>query len=238
MQKSTKIPAKGPVASLQYMKRLNLALLAVHTMLALHAQKNNPYDVFGANYFSSIDIIASDISKSGFRGVDQSSLDFYNSLSLVKAKINPEVANAVYQAQIKKGLKIGDVIDQSKFSANTKNFLLKIHRNLDTYSPDEKREYFEQLTGAVLKSDIITSEKDLTLKLISVANVAHQNNRVYRQPRGCYIEGPDDSGQASATTCVILAATAGAIMGTEICGVWCGVGGAIVFGVLTAIAVC
>ena len=91
------------------------------------------------------------------------------------------------------------------------------------------------------------SEKELILKLVAVTNQAYANYTAFGDPMGesglagridCGIEGPEGTTLINPAGCVGAGALIGGIIGGTICGPLCAVGGAIVFGVLSAIAVC
>jgi len=210
------------------------------------AQSNNPYSDFGSDYIESVNKIVGDIQENGFLGNDEAGLQHYQSLCMVDVQINPSIADEVYNLSNTAGLNFVDYINSvSNVSQEAKDFTIQIVQNLDGLSLTEKVAYYADLVDQINGSSLVDEEKEMNLKLISIAVYAYQNNlpggeqnASRNNNNACTIEGPEGSGSANATTCVILAAGLGFYAGFQVCGGWCGVGGAIVFGVLTAIAVC
>lgn len=229
------------------MKRIILGLLTIVYCFNAAAQKNNPHDGFGKDYFESVSKVVEDISANGFKGVDQKSLDYYASITTVEAGIKPEVANAVYEASNAKEFRPAEIIRGSKYSEEWQELSIKLISDLGTMNVDERAGYFDNIIEAINRSRMSSSERELILKLTSIVHQAYLNhdqtgsafgNRDMARRWDCGYEGPDGHVSTHPAACVGTAAVVGAAIGGSFCGVPCAVGGAIVFAVVTAILVC
>ena len=218
------------------MKNIILYLLAIVIWSDSFAQSNNPYNDMGKKYFESVNKIVGDIKENGFKGNDQKSLDYYASLSSIQLKMNPALAAKLYEIN-SKPLNPAEIIKNSTISQQSKDFSLKTISVPEKLNIDETTKYFENLSREVKNSKISEQEKSLNLMLISVANYSSQN-RDNNDSKGCSIETERGTKYLEPWECVAVGATIGAFIGYNICGPWCAVGGAVVLGVIIAIAVC
>lgn len=217
------------------MKTIILYLLAIVIWSDSTAQSNNPYNDMGKRYFESVNKIVTDIKENGFKGNDQKSLDYYASLSSIQLKMNPALAAKLYEIN-SKPLNPSEIIKNSTVSQQSKDFTTKIISIPEKLNVEETTKYLENLSRDVKNSKLSEDEKSLNLMLISVANYSSQNRA--HDSRGCTIETEHGPKWLSPYQCVLMGAAIGAYIGWEICGGWCAVGGAILIGVITAVAVC
>lgn len=201
------------------------------------SQSSNPYNDIGKKYFESVNNIVADIQANGFKGNDQKSLDYYASLSSLPVKINPDLAAKIYETNSNKKINPIDIIKNSTLSEQSKEFTLKIILPPSKLSISEATKYFENLGKEIKNSKISEDEKSLNLSLLSITNTASQN-RGHEGEKGCTLESNTGSTWLEPWKCVGIGAAVGAYIGWHICGGWCALGGAIVMGVITAIAVC
>ena len=187
--------------------------------------------------FVSLLSTLSHINANGFKGNDQKSLDYYASLSSLQLKMNPDLAAKLYEVRNAKVLDVNQIIKNSTVSQMCQDFTLKILENVSNLNKEDKLKYFEKLSKDVKNSKLKEEEKSLNLMLISIANTSYESNRNNRD-KGCTVEGQYGPQHLDATECVLMGAAIGAYLGWEICGPWCAVGGAVLIGVITAIAVC
>lgn len=202
------------------------------------AQPNNPQNNQGRLYFESVNKIVGDIKTKGFRGADQKSLDYYKGLCNLQVEMTEALAANLYKLQSSGRVDAVSIINQSKLSTESKTFAMSTIKDLSQFSAIEKAKYFEALSSKILDSKIDDREKQLNLFLTSVAHYAYQNNLREPGDKGCTIIGENGSSHGEPANCVALAAVVGAFIGFPFCGPLCSLGGAIVFGVLAAIAVC
>lgn len=205
------------------------------------AQPNNPQAGFGKNYFASVNAIVSDIQINGLRGTDQVSLDYYKRFLHFNGTITPELARGEYEASLQKDINVLDVIQKSGLSSTVKDELIKIAAVPET----DGNRYYMQLANEILNLNIIKEEKNFLLQINDIAYAAVTNQGSIKttldgvaNKRPCVAYGPDGSGYVSPAGCVIGAAVIGAATGFYYCGWVCAGVGAVVFGVVTAIAVC
>lgn len=217
------------------MKNIILYLLAIVIWSDSLAQSNNPYNDMGKKYFESVNKIVADIKDNGFKGNDQKSLDYYASLSSLKSKMNPTLAAQLYEIN-SKPLNPAEIIKNSTVSQQSKDFTTKIILVPEKLNIGEATKYFENLSREVKNSKLSEDEKSLNLMLISIANYSSQNRA--HGSNGCTIETEHGQRWLEPWECVGIGAAIGAYIGWHICGVWCAVGGGILIGVITAVAVC
>ncbi|HRB30255.1 MAG TPA: hypothetical protein PK872_01980 [Ferruginibacter sp.] len=205
------------------------------------SQANNPYSGFGKNYEKGVSAIIADIKTNGFKGADQQSLNYYLSILPFQASMNTEAANSIYEIQKGKKLDFAATINNNpKISAESKKFTLKLVEYPASSGISDIERYFIGLTNEIINSEIVENEKTVLLHLSDIAyNSATQQAANPNGKEGnCEIFGPNGSGPISSAICIIGSAAIGFWAGFELCGTWCGIGGAVVFGVLAAITVC
>ncbi|HMT96665.1 MAG TPA: hypothetical protein PKC62_08265 [Ferruginibacter sp.] len=204
------------------------------------AQLNNPYYGFADQYFQGINTIVSDIQKNGFKGVDEASLNYYQKKIPFQTSMNTELAYTIYNIKKQKEIKIDDIINSNtKMSAEAKSLTIKILSYPKNATTEERENYYSNIAVEVLNSRVTDPEREILLRLTDIGfSTARQGINGDEGRGNCDIFGPNGSGPTSAAVCVIGSAAIGFWTGFEACGVWCGIGGAVVFGVLAAITVC
>ncbi len=225
-------------------------LLTIGSTLSLSAQDNNRLDEIGKNYLPSLSMIKADVDNGKVTEINQETIDYYAQVIPLKGEMNMELANEMFD--IKKGgpVKFEEFLANAKnISTEAKGFISKICNPKIAINEINYGKYYTNLVSDIEKTAISSQEKDMLLALNSLAfNVRGDGteladggtriNNIRNEEGLCYVESEGGSVYLTATECVILVAGVGFITGFQNCGFWCGVGGAVIFGVIAAISVC
>ncbi len=232
------------------MKTKIILLLTTVSTLSLSAQENNRLDDIGKQYLPSIALIKADVENGKVTEINQETIDYYAKTIRLQTEMNLQLANRVFE--IKKGgpVKFGEYLaNATDISEEAKDLVSKI---CDPRSPVDEtnyQDYYKGLVGDIEKTAISSGEKDMLLALNSIAYHVNMdrgafkaggvdNNHLWSNKDLCFVEGEGGAGYMDATTCVILSAGIGFIAGFQTCGLWCGIGGAVLFGVVAAVSLC
>ena len=131
------------------------------------------------------------------------------------------------------GFNFYDFINSSTLSSFAKNMYPQLI-NLKGKSADEFRKLLSEKVGEINLAKIDRNEKEL---LLSVAALSYNSSYNAVAGRGtCDLQGSD--GTVVTLTngqCITVFAAVGAYIGFQICGIWCGLGGAVVGGLIAAV---
>lgn len=169
--------------------------------LSAWAQRNNPFDGFGKEFVTSIQIIDHDLNTGKIKQIDENTLNYYSKNIPLQNEINLTLASNVFKNL--SNVSVIEVINKSEYSDFGKQILRKIIQKDDPIS----------LVDEVIKSAISRNEKDNLLKLLAATyNLAFMNNQLERHTAlggGMYFIG-------------------GFLIGEAVCGPLCGAAGAVI----------
>lgn len=207
----------------------------------LFAQSNNPYNQSGVDYVNSLAMIKNDFAAGKVTEFSESTLNYYSRSVPLRNQVSVDMAAAIVNNMKNPGFSFANVIDNSTLSGYSRNLLKDIISNESHLDDNGYRANLAVRTNEVLAAGIPATEKEFVLSLVAVAyNIADPvtpdalaNGREYG---GCWITGPNGSGPGTRAQCIAAGAFLGGVLGYSICGVLCGIGGAIIGGVAGALS--
>jgi hypothetical protein len=215
-------------------KIINLFIVAILllTNTGSFAQSNNPYSQRGIDYMTSLRMISDDARTRGVNDFNQSTLDYYSNLIPLRGQATTEMASTILRTVKSSNFTLLNFIDNSTLSVNAKQSLKDIFK-----APVGQSRQDYQL-GLASKADIIKNgklqngEKELLLSVIAITYNATPLQQINSASAECIAFGEGGSGSIP---CWVAGATLGAIIGWQICGIWCSLGGAVIGGVIGAL---
>ena len=125
------------------------------------------------------------------------------------------------------------MVKQSSFSDYVKDTAIQL-LNVNKISADQFREFLSKKSTEIKSAMITDQEKEMLLTLVAISY--HSSASLSGRHNGCYVETNTYSGPVHPETCIAAAATAGFFIALPICGILCGLGGAIIGGVAAALS--
>ncbi len=219
-------------------------LLTMVSTLSLSAQENNRLNHIGEEFLPSMALIKTDIENGKITEINQETIDNYSKAISLKTEMNVELASHIYE--LKKGgpIKFEAFITEAEgISPESKDFILKIALPKTGMTKKNYQVHYTNLVNEIEKSEVSSAEKDMLLAYNSIAfnlkmNSVAEVNNFSGDSNGCYVQGLDGEYNHEPAGCVALATGIGFVAGFQLCGLWCGVGGALVFGVIAAVNIC
>ncbi len=204
-------------------------LLALNGM----AQDNNPYNKRGIDYYNSLNIISADFNAGKVKEINQESLSKYSRLIPLQNQVSVELASAVVKTIKSPGFTLGELINKSSLSSYAKETVPQL-LNVRGVSTAEFRKFLTAKTDEIKMAKISEAEKEILLSFVAIS---YHSTAAFTGRRGdCRVEMPNYSGPVSPETCIAAASVAGFFIAFPICGILCGLGGAIIGGVASALS--
>jgi hypothetical protein len=201
---------------------------------SIYAQPNNPYDKKGIEYIQSFDLIVKDYNEGKIKELNEEVLHYYSKVVPLQNSISMELASDIVKVFKKQPVHVEDLLNESKLSDYSKNVLTEF------INPKESdREAFLSFlikkNEEILEIDIPSEEKELLLTLSAIYYNSSAMEKNASKKGDCGVQTEHGTTGVSNGTCILLAASIGAVVGFPVCGGLCALGGAILFGVITAI---
>lgn len=215
------------------MKTVILILAAMVTALIAAAQKNNPFDQRGVDYFTSLELVVNDINNGVIRQYSDEVIRAYSQKVPLKSQANLQLATEVYKTVHDPSLTVEQFLKQSGIS----DFAAEMTMQLITPAVPaggHVQDYLVKLVGQINDAGIDKTEKEILLTLAAISY--HGQDRSLYSRRGCVIRVSEVSTEIGATACIVAVAAVGAYTGMQICGGPCALGGAIIGGIIGAVA--
>ena len=207
-------------------------LFAAFTSLISFAQENNPYNSKGLQYIASVKLIKDDFNAGKVKDFTEESLQYYSNVVPLKNEVTLDLATKVIQTLKNKDVDFNSIVNESNLTPNSKQLYREFYENSVRLGAAGFRDYLRKKVEVIKKSRISESERE---SLLSLAAILYHG---VEARRGCVTtittaEGVmvDDSG----TGCIVLGMAIGYLAGNFICGTLCGIGGAIVGGIIGAL---
>ncbi len=217
------------------MKKILISLAIVTTACNLFGQKNNPYNHVGIDYVKSVEIIISDFKKGTIKEFSNEAIQLYSKKLPLKAEVNMDLVANVSSTIKNKGFSLTELITKTDISDNSKSILIKILLNPDKLDVSQMKTYLEHAVDEINKNDISISEKEIVLSLISISYNLFSASEISRLTNwDCTPELAP--GINLPNQCVAAGVIAGGIIGLIACGPLCGIGGAIVGGLVGSLS--
>ncbi len=216
------------------MKTIFLSAIAILQCCFLFAQDNNPFNKRGIDYYNSLNLITADVAAGKVKDFSDESISRYSKLIPLQNQANSELAAAVTKTLKAPGYTFAGFVDKLPASAYVKATLPQLLNVKKTDQVTWKRLLTEK-TDEVKLAKISDTEKEILLTLIAISyhSGTAQTGRTRNE---CFIQTNGYSGPVDNSVCIIGAAAAGFYIGFQVCGFWCGLGGAVVGGVLAAVS--
>ncbi len=196
------------------------------------AQKNNPYNQRGLDFVTSVNLVSNDFNAGLVKDFTQESLNKYSKMVPLQNQVSLELTSRVVKTVKAPGFNFYDFINNSTLSSYAKTMYPKLI-NLNRKSAVEFQKLLSDLVNEINLAKIDRNEKEL---LLSVAAISNNNSNGAVTGKGtCELSGPNGSTTLSNGECITMLAAVGAYIGFQICGIWCGLGGAIVGGLIAAV---
>lgn len=182
----------------------------------MNAKSQNPYEERGEKFLESYLLVLDDYNDGKIKEINEETLREYSDRVPVDNKVNLDIANQVVE-KVKNSSIENEVEKSSLLSSFSKSIFLQSTVN---------EANFEELTDQVLNRELPENEKELVLTKIAISkNLVNYSNRNSTNSSGCTVNGKP-------APCGAVGAGIGLLAGTLICGPLCGVGGAIIGGII------
>lgn len=190
------------------------ALILLVTSLS-NAQKNNPFNEKGKQFFESIEMITTDYSNGKIKGFDKNTVLAYSKKVPIENDITMDIVGKTIKAVQTKTVK--EVVSESKLSSTSQQIII------DMYYSEKS---LTSLVDTVLGSKLQKEENELLLTMLAINNYYRTNTlpkSLQNRTGGCDLNGIPAPG-----ACIAVGAIVGGSIGAGLCGVPCAIGGAII----------
>ena len=215
-------------------------MLLVFVSTTLFGQTNNPYDSQGIQYINSLSLIRDDFFAGKATEFNDATLSYYSRQVPLRNKVSVDLAATVVNNMKDPVFSYTTAIDRSSLSGFSKNTLKTVITNEHHLDNSGYQADLVSRTNDVLTAAIPATEKEFVLSLIAIAyhtaDPGSSEVLANGRQRGCWINGPYGSGPGTREQCIAAGALIGGVIGYSICGILCGLGGAIVGGVAGALS--
>jgi|GEM_PF-1926691 len=223
------------------MRYLILSVVALLCVQVTFSQKNNPFAQRGADFVESYNLIKKDYDAGNIKTLNEKTLAYYSAKVPLKNSITIGTATEVFKTIQSGKSSLEEVMKKSSVSDVARKITLEIVYNPRKLNDAEFSQFLVQKNEDIKNSRISEGEKELLYTFSAIGyslrteklaggNVAGKN-----EAQGCMVTTPDGSGPMSNANCIGIAAVVGGIIGFNACGVLCGLAGAVIAGVVTAI---
>jgi hypothetical protein len=196
------------------------------------AQKSNPYNQSGIDYMTSLRMISNDVKTRGVNDFNQSTLDYYSNLIPLRSQATTEMASTILRTVKSSNFNLTNFIDNTTLSANAKQSLKNVFKGTVGQSWQDYQLGLVSKADNIKNGNLQNGEKELLLSVIAITYNATPLQQTNSASAECIAFGEGGSGPIP---CWVVGATVGAIIGWQICGVWCLLGGAVIGGVIGAL---
>lgn len=215
------------------MKKVWMNVMALLLIASSQAQENNPYSKRGIDYYASLNIISADYQAGKVKEINEASLKTYSKLVPLQNQVSSELAASILKTIKAPGYSFAGLITNSSFSAYTKSMVPQL-LNVKALPKQEFQLFLRDKVNEVNKQVLNANEKEMLLTLIAISY--HAPVSVTSRRSDCYIQTQTYSGPASNDVCVAAGAIAGFFIGLPLCGILCGLGGALIGGIAVALS--
>jgi hypothetical protein len=215
------------------MKKVLLQILGILLVFAGHAQENNPYNKRGADYMASLNIISTDYRAGKVKEINDASIKTYSRLVPLQNQVSTDMAASLLKTIKAPGYTLATAIANSSLSAYGKNTVNRL-LNVKGLPADEFKTSLSNLVTEIRAARIADAEKEQLLTLLAVSY--HSIGMPSMGRSNCNVVTSTYTGPVDESVCVAAAAISGFFFALPICGILCGLGGALVAGVATALS--
>ena len=213
------------------MKTLFYLFVLSFTSITGFAQSNNPYNQRGLDYVSSLDIIANDFNNGKVKEFNEETIAYYSASLPLRGQASTEMAASIFKTLKTPDFSISKFIDESKFSETGKSVCRDIFFGEKGMSEEAYKERLVSKVDDLNKAELDEAEKETLLSVIAI--VYHTQPATQATQRlSCHAALGD---LTTPMSCIAVGAAMGGFLGYTICGPACGIGGAIIGGVVGAI---
>lgn len=211
-----------------------MSLLSLVLGLVMYGQENNPYNTKGEEFISSLNLIAEDYFNGTVKDFTDESIRIYSSRLPIRHEISMDIVSQVFRTIKSPGFDVFKFIAGTPFSQELKNVFKKVIVLSSSVPMAELKMSLRLLVEEIQRSSISEKERELGLILVSIAHNSDLiSHRMKDRPDvQCYLSGPGGSGVEQGVPCIIAGIATGAIVGWQLCGFWCMLGGAVVGGLI------
>jgi hypothetical protein len=212
------------------MKKIFFLIAISFTVINIYAQENNPFDKVGKDFVESLKIIKQDFKEGKINDFSKEAVSEYSKNLPLKTNIDLDMAATVFAKIKTNDFSVEKALSECNLSAYSKKLLLTMASNPDKLTLDEMKDYLVKEVDNIKNMDLKETEKEFVFTTIAVTYREIDNTN-----ESCYCDGhgPNGSGQIDCTSCGVIM---GGIIGWSICGPLCGLGGAVVGGIVGALS--
>ncbi len=215
------------------MKTIFLSMASAFLLLSGFAQDNNPYNRRGVDYYTSLNIISANFNAGKVKDINQETINKYSKLIPLQNQVSVELAGSVIKTIKAPGYSLANFIKGSALSSYAKTSIFEMINTKSVPAEEWKKFLFEK-ANVLRTAKISEAEREMLLSMLAIAYNTPASLAGRNSP--CYVETNDYSGPASPETCIAVAMITGFVMGFNTCGIWCGIGGAIIGGIGAALS--
>lgn len=219
------------------MKRILIFCIALIVFFVTNAQKNNLYNQRGIDYIASLSVITNDFKNGKVSDINQETLNNYAKQIPLKTNININISSQVVQTLKTPGFNFVNFVDNSSLTLSSKQVVKDIIGKMQTLNSSDYQSFLTSKINQVQEARLDEQEKELVLSLIAIAsNISDKAGGLASRESGCYVYGPDGSGNYQGNMCIAVGAVVGGLIGWGICGPLCALGGAVIGGVIGSLS--
>lgn len=207
------------------MKTIFSLLLLAFTLNAV-AQPNNPYNQQCMDMYVSGNIILNKLKAPKDKTITPDLIKEMQQAIPSKTQMDPQLAGRIMQTIKRTPISISEALKNSKLSVEAQKEINIIIKNSTFPKRNQQKQWLTEKTSKILESSFSQNEKEVLLIVIGLTY--HAEEQMARGPR-CAVEVDGEivsSGEGM--ECAGVAAVFGFLVGSAICGLPCGIGGAII----------
>ncbi|MCP9753058.1 hypothetical protein [Ferruginibacter sp. HRS2-29] len=224
------------------MRYFILSVVALLCIGTAYSQKNNPFAKRGAEFVESFNLIKKDYDAGNIKTLNEKTLAFYSSKVPLKNEVTINTATNVFKVIQSGKTKLGDVVNNATVSEASKKIIIEIVRNQQALSEARFQDFLVRKNDEIASAKVSENEREILYTLSAIAynvrisGLASISGMEFSRGRGCLVQDEGGTAPMDNGWCVTAAATVGFLIGNGVCGILCGLGGAVIAGVATAIS--
>ncbi len=202
-------------------------LTACIVAAAALAQPNNPYNQVGKDFIKSAQIVAGEIKNGTIKTADDETIGKVQSYIPSKTQMNPSLAGQIVKMVSHNPIPLSDALKSSSLKPEVQREISLMLEHAFTADNSKHKEWLKEKTESVLASSFDQRDKELLLNLIAI-----QYNQGNFEDLGRISCNTNVNGRVVETgegmDCAGAAMLVGFTVGYTFCGIYCGIGGALI----------
>jgi hypothetical protein len=221
------------------MRVLILSIASFLCAQIVSGQKNNPFSQRGSDYVTSFNLIKKDYDAGNIKALNEKTIAYYSGKVPLKNELSLETASTVFKTIQSGKTSLSDVLKNAAVSETVKRMTREILFNPKNLNDEQFKDFLVQKNEEIKSAEVADNEKEILFTLSAIAYSIRNNQMVgygRNNHNGCMVVSEEGSGSLSNSGCIGVSMAVGFYIGFHVCGAWCGLGGAIIAGVATAIS--